>query len=337
MSRRFIVCAFWAAAALALSAQTPQSNPYTGTSNPPPDETITDSTPPPAPAAKPPAGQPAESSAFAQPQPAASGPVPAPAQANQLAVTPGQPVLDERAGTDDPDGDIVHPAPLPPGELGEGTEIRVRLLDRLSTSESRPGQTFRTRVASDVFRGNEVLIPAGAEIDGTVVESSSGHFAGHGSMLLRPETVIFPDGARYRLYAQLTGTPGSATHVSGEGTVSPDGHVKKDGIEYGAAAGTGAVTGAILGGPAGALAGTLIGAGAVTVHLMVNHPQATLEPGAALQFSLTEPLNLVLSSPQTSGAQSGPAAEPALGSQPGSDQPPTETGAQPPAAAVSQN
>jgi hypothetical protein len=31
----------------------------------------------------------------------------------------------------------------------------------------------------------------------------------------------------------------------------------------------------------------------VTVHLLVNHPQAKLEPGADLVFTLTEPLNLV--------------------------------------------
>jgi hypothetical protein len=53
------------------------------------------------------------------------------------------------------------------------------------------------------------------------------------------------------------------------------------------------VTGAILGGPVGALAGTLVGAGLVTVHLLVSHPQAKLEPGADLVFTLTEPLDLV--------------------------------------------
>jgi hypothetical protein len=29
------------------------------------------------------------------------------------------------------------------------------------------------------------------------------------------------------------------------------------------------------------------------VHLLVSHPQAKLEPGADLVFTLTEPLNLV--------------------------------------------
>ncbi|MGB6722094.1 MAG: hypothetical protein WBE72_14955, partial [Terracidiphilus sp.] len=245
-----------------------------------------------------------------------------------------QPALNERAEMSDPDGDIVHPAPLPPGEIGAGTEIRVRLLDGLSTAENQSGDKFHTRVASDVFQGNEVLIPAGAEIDGTVVQVSSGHAGGHGSMLLRPETVILPDGSHYRLYAQTSGTPGSNTRVGAEGAITPGSRLKKDGIEYGGAVGAGAVTGAILGGPAGALAGSLIGAGAITAHLLISHPQATLDSGTTLLFTLTEPLNLVLSTPPATpaaqaapNAQPDPAAQPDPGAQPSQDAPPAPGGA----------
>lgn len=295
-----LVCALWAVATAMLAAQTPQSNPYSGTSNPPPDDTITDSMPP-APAAKPPATHYAQPAAPEQPAhraaPTTSASVATPGSDDGIVQVAPSPRLNQRsADVTDPDGDIVHPAPLPPGVLGEGTEIRVRLLDRLSTAESQPGQPFRASVASDVFRGNDVLIPAGSEIDGRVVDVSAGdHLGGHGSMLLRPDTLILPDGARYRLYAQLTGTPGSATRIGSEGAISPDSRVKKGSIEYGGAMGAGAVTGAVLAGPAGALAGTLIGAGAITAHLLVDHPQATLESGTALMFSLTEPLNLSLS------------------------------------------
>jgi hypothetical protein len=203
------------------------------------------------------------------------------------------PALTERTYAADPDGDIVHPRPLHPGELAVGATIRVRLLDYLSTASSEEGSAFRGRVASDVIEGNQVVIPTGTEIDGRVVEVSSGHPGGHGSMLLRPETVILPDGRRCHLYAELTATPGSKTQVGGEGTVRPDSRLKRDTIEYGGTVGAGAVTGAILGGPVGALAGSLVGAGLVTAHLLVSHPQARLEPGADLVFTLTAPLDLV--------------------------------------------
>jgi hypothetical protein len=40
------------------------------------------------------------------------------------------------------------------------------------------------------------------------------------------------------------------------------------------------------------LTGSLIGAGVITAHLLVNHPQATLETGTVVLFTLTEQLNL---------------------------------------------
>jgi hypothetical protein len=319
MSHKFLVSTLLMAAAATLAGQ---QGAYQGTSNPPPDDTIIDSAPPQAaaaPVAKPPAAQyvaPAQSQPMGTPT--ETLPVQtAPPQAQDSSYVTGtddgivqvapdnaqpgaQPQLNQRNAMNDPDGDIVHPAPLPPGELGQGTEIRVRLLDRLSTAMNQTGDPFRARVASDVYQGSQVLIPTGSEIDGTLVQVSSGHAGGHGSMLLRPDTVILPDGSRFRLYAETTGTPGSRTRVGSEGTITPDSRLKKDSIEYGGAVGAGAITGAIVAGPVGALAGTLIGAGAITVHLLVDHPQATLEEGTVLLFSLTEPLNLA------------PAVQPAL-------------------------
>jgi hypothetical protein len=303
MKRSILVCALFIAVAAALSAQ--EASPYQGTSNPPPDDQITTSS---TPEAKPPAGQPMvaqpAASAPAQSQPAFVDPAVNPPGAGYGADNDGgivhvapdasaSPTVAERAYTNDPDGDIVHPHALRPGELGEGTTIRVRLMQTLSTVSSQKGDIFRTRVASDVLQGGQVVIPAGAEIDGSVVQVSSGHVGGHGSMRLQPETVILPDGARFQLHAETTGAPGSRTRIGSEGSITPDSRLKRDGIEYGGAVGAGLVTGAILGGPAGALTGGLIGAGAITVHLLANHPQATLETGTTVMFTLTEPLDMV--------------------------------------------
>jgi hypothetical protein len=334
--KNMLVYALLAASAAYLAAQQanqPGSN--TGTSNPPPDTTIVTDEPaqdssgnPPAgvtgyeqpapiPIPKPSPAQPAPQAAppqapeaISQPSPATSAATNASAanpedgtDAGIVIVSPGaaaQPALTARdsSAMNDPDGDIVHPAPLPPGELGYGATIRVRLLDELSTATSQTGERFRTRVASDVIQDGQVLIPAGAEIDGTVVGASYGRAGGHGSMHLRPEMVVMPDGSKFHIYAELSGAPGSSVRINGEGAVSPGSQLKKDGIEYGSAVGAGAVSGAIVGGPGGALAGTIIGAGVITVHLLVSHPQATLDSGTVLLFTLNQPLNLV-AAPQT--------------------------------------
>jgi hypothetical protein len=274
-----------------------QSSAYQGTSNPPSDDQITTSV---APSPKPPAGQlvyiqpVSPSQVQVQPRPASVDPsIDYPDPDSGIVNDSSAHTLRNRAYANDPDGDIVHLHARRPGEIVEGTTIRVRLLDRLSTVDSEKGEPFRTRVASDVLQDGRVLIPAGAEIDGRVTQVSSGHVGGHGTMHLNPEVVILPDGSRYRLHAEISGTPGSKTRIGGEGTINPGSRVHRDEIEYSGAVGAGVVTGAVVGGPVGALTGGLIGAGAITVHLMASHPQATLETGAPLLFTLTEPLDLV--------------------------------------------
>jgi len=317
MNWTVLACILLAAASALSAQQAGQSSPYEGTSNPPPDTMIETITPqaPETQATEAQAAKPSAAHLAATPiaQPSGVNPSPSeptaiePSSANEpvseavdgtddgiVQVEPdasSQPALNSRSS--DPDGDIVHPAAPRPGELGEGAIISTRLLDRLSTVESGKGDKFRAQVASDVMQNGQVLIPAGSEIDGTLSEVSSGHLGGHGSMRLQPETVILPDGSRYKLYAQVSATPGANTHLNSEGVISPGSQLKKDGIEYGAATGAGVITGAALAGGPGALAGGIVGAGVITVHLLVNHPQATLESGTALVFSLTEPLDLV--------------------------------------------
>lgn len=327
MKQSILASTLFIAAAGAVAAQ--DASQYQGVSHPPADDQIITTS---IPAAKPPAGtpmnaepaQPAPPQAYVppaapppgsqdrgqyasqgqyQPQPSSVDPSANFPSANDgtddgivhvapAQPAPGAPGLNQRSYAYDPDGDIVHPHPMRPGELQEGTNIFVSLLDRLSTSETEKGEPFRTRVSSDVLQGGQVVIPAGAEIDGRVVEVSTGHAGSSGAMRLQPEAILMPDGTRYHLHAEVTGTPGSRTHVVGEGTIKPDSRAKRDGIEYGGAVGSGAVVGAIVAGPVGALTGGLIGAGAITVHLLVSHPQATLESGTTLIFQLTDPLFL---------------------------------------------
>lgn len=311
MNRPILACAFFALATTVLVAQdASQSSPYQGTSNPPPDDTITTSEQQ-APIPKPPAGQlaqpqaPAAQAAPLQPAPQSmarqdNSPVPRTygdgTDEGIVGVAASTPTLATRAS--DPDGDIVHPEPLPPGTLGEGTLIRVRLIDEVSSTFSEQGEPFRSRVATDVLQDGQVVIPAGAEIDGKVAQVEKGRFGGHGSILLEPETVTLENGSRFELHAMVDSTPGSNLRVGPEGVITPGSRLKKDGYEYAGVGGGGMVVGAILGGPAGMLAGGLIGAGLVTTHLLVSHPQANVEAGSYLMLTLTGQVKLVPAGPQ---------------------------------------
>lgn len=305
MNRSILVFAFVAATSPLFGQQASQNGQYQGTSNPPPDDTIITDTDQAQPPAKPSAAHRLTTPPDAMRQDSTNGAGTAaqPATTASEATTASGAVVQQNASalpadlttgpmTSDPDGDIVHPAPLGPGELGEGTMIRVRLLNDLSSGFSEKGEPFRSRVATDVLSGNNVVIPAGSEISGQVVEASTGHFAGRGSLMLKPDTVILPNGQSFRLHAVIIGAPATHTHVNSEGMITADSRKLRAGIEYGGAVGVGAVTGAYLGGPVGALAGSLIGAGLVTTHLLVSHPQAHLDTGDVLMLTVTERVHL---------------------------------------------
>lgn len=315
MNRLMMTAIFLAGMTGALRAQQASStDPYEGVSHPPADDTIVTTTSPEIKIAKPspahrmaaeqaPKPEPTQSAARAtQSAPERNGVIKGvdgtdagivivPAQGGETATVEPK-LMQRQAATADPDGDIVHPAPLPAGVLQEGTAIRVELTQDLSSNFSHADEPFRSRVATDVLSGNEVVIPAGSEIDGTVVHASGGYFAAYGSLQLRPETVKLPDGRVYQLNATVTNAPISNNIVHAEGIIGPGSQVRRDSLEYGGAVGTGVVAGAYLGGPVGALAGGLIGAGLVTTHLLVSHPQATLDAGTPLILTLNDDMRL---------------------------------------------
>jgi hypothetical protein len=53
-------------------------------------------------------------------------------------------------------------------ELLQGTEVRLKLLTRLSTAVAKSGDPFIAEVAEPVYFGNQMILPAGARVHGTV-------------------------------------------------------------------------------------------------------------------------------------------------------------------------
>jgi hypothetical protein len=218
------------------------------------------------------------------------GIVTAPVQTNSAAPS----VALHTRENDDPDADIVTRVPGPANELPAATNICVRISDNLSTDQTAVGAPFHGVVMTDVKRDGSVIIPAGSALRGRVVQVSQGHHVGPAATLrLRPDVVILPDGTAYHLYAQVMNSLASNTRTDSEGGIQPGSHIVKKTAEYGVGVGTGVLVGAELAGPPGALAGSLVGAGLVTTHLLLQHPEAAVIPaGSEIVFSLTEPLDM---------------------------------------------
>ena len=191
----------------------------------------------------------------------------------------------------DADADIVTSVPTRPGELPEGTIIRIALDQEIATGQSTVGGDFSGRVSEDVVSLGKVVIPQGAQVVGKIVQVTEGHrFGSPATIRLRPDVVVLPDGSRYVLRAQILQTS-TKTRVDDEGTLKPASRMKTNVIKETAGIGTGAVVGAIVGGGPGALVGSLIGAGVMTTNILVQHPADVKVPkDSVLTMSLTQPM-----------------------------------------------
>lgn len=297
-------------AACAQQAPAPSNDPYQGVSQPPPDDTIV-ATPDAAPVAVKPS--PATPAPVRQPAPYYTAPAPPPSPRSPAAYNPDDDIVSSipnqgssqsatqyaapamaTLSTRDPDAGIVSVIPSAANELPEGTNVRVRLTERLSTTETVAGSPFRGEVTTAVFKDGRIIIPPGSVLKGRVVSVRQGHhFAGAATLHLRPDMIVLPDGTAYHLYAQVIQSQATGTRTDSEGGIQPSSHWKKDTAEYGVAAGTGALVGAKIAGPHGALIGMGVGATLVTAHLIMQHPAPAILPtGSVVTFSLSEPMEL---------------------------------------------
>ena len=244
-------------------------------------------------------------SAVAPAKPSAAKPVGSTttaAAANTVMIDGHQVVLKSKAvavdpssdASTNPDANIVTAVPSKPNELPEGTLLRVRMNEEISTRDSVPGSSFTARIQQDALKDGRVIIPAGSELKGRIMKLSAGRrIHGPASIRLRPDAVILPDGTRYVLHAEVIDTGrGSSTRTDNEGTIVDKGDKKKEAMVIGGGAGVGAVTGAVFAGGPGALIGAGVGAGAGTLHWLLQDSDAKLPKNSAVIFQLTEPMQI---------------------------------------------
>ncbi|MGI9102429.1 MAG: BON domain-containing protein [Terriglobales bacterium] len=162
----------------------------------------------------------------------------------------------------------------------QGTTLAVRLIDGVDTEKNKPGDTFRASLSEPVMVGDEVVIPADADVEGQVVDlKSAGHFTGQSTLALTL-TRLTVNGKTYTLQTNQYSKQGSSRGTRTAETV-------------GGGAGVGALIGAIAGGGKGAAIGAAVGAGAGTgVQAATKGQQIKLPSEAVLNFQLQGPLDV---------------------------------------------
>ena len=197
------------------------------------------------------------------------------------------------ATTTNVDGLIVTSVPETQGELSEGTLLRVRMREELSTVTTAIGTKFTAEIMESVTNSGRVIIPIGSILEGQVTSVHSGkRISGAASLHLEARTITLPDGTVYGVHAQLIDTTVSSFKVDREGTLKRKDRTKQTLAIAALTTGGGAAAGALIGGGVGAVVGAGIGAGASTVMWLKQERQAVLAPDTRLVFSLTAPVPL---------------------------------------------
>lgn len=143
-------------------------------------------------------------------------------------------------------------------ELMQGTQVRLTLLNGLSSSVARTGDPFVATVAEPVYLGNQLILPAGAKVHGTVTNIQRpkrfSMFRGGASMYLNFSSIevdsrILP--ARMSLISIYKGSPEGGKVRKDlrevEGVAVEQKHdVKRDIIDVGIGTGGGSLVGAVF-------------------------------------------------------------------------------------------
>lgn len=156
-------------------------------------------------------------------------------------------------------------APAPVGEtiVPQGTRLRIRLVDTLSTSRNQAGDSFTAEVIDPLQLDQQTaLIPAGSIVRGKIATLvKPGRVSGRAQLTLRFEEIETPDRRRGPVIASIASLDSHASEtVDNEGTIKGESTRKDDAKQVGTAAAIGAVLGTLGGGGRGAKMGGASGA-----------------------------------------------------------------------------
>ena len=163
------------------------------------------------------------------------------------------------------------------GELPSGSEVDVRLQTPLDSETAQVEDRVEATTMVDLYRGNDLLVPAGSIIEGYVSSVDRASRTDRKGELTIMFTRLKVNNRTYDIRAY----PIQALESEG---------LKGEAERIGAGAGIGAIIGGILGGVKGAITGILIGGGGVIAA--TEGEDVELAAGTVLRVRFDSPVSL---------------------------------------------
>jgi BON domain len=176
----------------------------------------------------------------------------------------------------------VERAPRTPEQITVpyGTVLAVRLTETLSSGLNQPGDTFLASLVSPVVVGDRVVIPAGAGVNGRIVDARNARrFSGRSTLVVEVTQLTY-NGRTYELHSSQYSQQGASRNTYAAAAIT-------------GGAGVGAIIGTVIGRGKGAAIGAVLGAAAGTgVQGVTKRAPAQLSAESTLSFRLETPLTL---------------------------------------------
>ncbi|HWC17038.1 MAG TPA: BON domain-containing protein [Terriglobales bacterium] len=193
------------------------------------------------------------------------------------------------------------PPPPPPQKVTVpgGTVLQVRTVEGLSSETNHEADPWHGTLNSDIVVDDQTVIPAGAEVEGRVVEAHAAtHYSGGSSLVLNAERISF-NGKTYQIATDNWERKGA---TRGKNTAE----------KVGGGAAVGAILGGIFGGGKGAAIGATAGAGAGgAANTVTKGQKVELRPETLVSFKLQNPISVM---PSASTGRHGTVIHPDSGS-----------------------
>ena len=175
------------------------------------------------------------------------------------------------------------PPPPPPQKVTvpPGTVLQVRTVEGLSSETNHEADVWHGTLNSDIVVDDQTVIPAGADVEGRVMEAHAAtHYSGGASLVLNLEKVSF-NGKTYQVATDTWQRKGD---TRGKNTAE----------KVGGGAAVGAILGGIFGGGKGAAIGATAGAGAgAGANTITKGQKVELRPETLVSFKLQNPISVM--------------------------------------------
>jgi hypothetical protein len=154
-------------------------------------------------------------------------------------------------------------------------------VEGLSSETNHEGDSWHGTLNNDVVVDDQTVIPAGAEVDGHVMQAHAAtHYSGGASLVLGVDQVSF-NGKSYNV---ATDTWERKADTRGKNTVE----------KTAGGAAVGAILGGIFGGGKGAAIGSVAGAGAgAGANTITKGQRVELRPETLVSFKLQNPISVM--------------------------------------------